>query len=594
MSEFTKIQWADTTVNPIMGCGGCELYPNPSEVLAAIAAAMNSADSTIKVSSETVKATFKKLVSEVFLKSENAHPGHKNTVNVTNIWHLRARFHALILNKYGKNIAKAADDAIRKEVTCYAAVQHLNKSANILDREGNRPGKDKPRGLNVGFAPIFESVTRFEGRSAKTAGFGDLLGMSNPKTPWKDRLPRLIFVSDMGDALSAQSDFQYLKDDLMPAIQSDDGKRHLWLWLTKRPSRMVEFASEIGGFPDNVCAMTTLTGPDAESLKRLSDLKKVQASIRGLSIEPLWNRIPPGKLNLKGIDWVILGGESGSGDLTRPFAVEWAEELREHCREKGVAFFLKQLGRNPTRDGKIFRRKDKHGGDWIEWDPSLRIREFPQAFHEYRKRVMIPSNELRPTKPGKETMDETAPALTAKDRADFKRLDKIVRQGVSAFVEAGQALRKIHDGWLWRAGEYTTWEDYCREVAGMSKSYVHRLIQASEIAIELSESLPIGNDSTQLKPVSESQVRPLARLPEVDQRARAWSVSVGKAQGGNPTAVEVTEAVFEVLNPEGIAEKPEARSAQRVNVARRLGEAIRGRVSWDQLEQLLEELERLL
>jgi hypothetical protein len=128
----------------------------------------------------------------------------------------------------------------------------------------------------------------------------------------------------------------------------------------------------------------------------------------------------------------------------------------------------------------------------------------------------------------------------------------------------------------------------------MSKSYVHRLIQASEIAIELSESLPIGNDSTQLKPVSESQVRPLARLPEVDQRARAWSVSVGKAQGGNPTAVEVTEAVFEVLNPEGIAEKPEARSAQRVNVARRLGEAIRGRVSWDQLEQLLEELERLL
>jgi protein gp37 len=594
MSEFTKIQWADTTVNPIMGCGGCELYPNPSEVLAAIAAAMNSADSTIKVSSETVKATFKKLVSEVFLKSENAHPGHKNTVNVTNIWHLRARFHALILNKYGKNIAKAADDAIRKEVTCYAAVQHFNKSASILDREGNRPGKDKPRGLNVGFAPIFESVTRFEGRSAKTAGFDDLLGMSNPKTPWKDRLPRLIFVSDMGDALSAKSDFQHLKNDLMPAILSDDGKRHLWLWLTKRPSRMVAFASEIGGFPDNVCAMTTLTGPDAESLKRLSDLKNVQASIRGLSIEPLWNRIPPGKLNLKGIDWVILGGESGSGDLTRPFAVEWAEELREHCREKGVAFFLKQLGRNPTRDGKNFRLNDKHGGDWNEWDASLMTREFPRAFHEYRKRVMIPTNELRPTKPGKETMDETEFPLTAKDRADFKRLDKIVRQGVSAFVEAGQALSKIHDGCLWRAGEYTTWEGYCREVAGMSKSYVHRLIQASEIAIELSESLPIGNELTQLKPVSESQVRPLARLPEVDQRARAWSVSVGKAQGGNPTAVEVTEAVFEVLNPEGIAEKPEARSAQRVNVARRLGEAIRGRVSWDQLEQLLEELERLL
>ena len=120
MSKLTKIQWADTTVNPITGCGGCELYPNPSEVLAAIAAAMNSADSTIKVSSETVKATFKKLVGDVFLKSENPHVGHKNTVNVTNIWHLRARFHALILNKYGGNVAKAASDAIRKAITCYA------------------------------------------------------------------------------------------------------------------------------------------------------------------------------------------------------------------------------------------------------------------------------------------------------------------------------------------------------------------------------------------------------------------------------------------------------------------------------------------
>ena len=50
--------------------------------------------------------------------------------------------------------------------------------------------------------------------------------------------------------------------------------------------------------------------------------------MRGLSIEPLWKRIPPADLDLEGIDWVILGGESGSGKLTRPFSVEWAEELR--------------------------------------------------------------------------------------------------------------------------------------------------------------------------------------------------------------------------------------------------------------------------
>jgi hypothetical protein len=66
----------------------------------------------------------------------------------------------------------------------------------------------------------------------------------------------MIFVSDMGDALSAKGDFPFLKSDLMPAIRSDAGKRHLWLWLTKRPGRMAEFAMAIGGFPENVCAMT--------------------------------------------------------------------------------------------------------------------------------------------------------------------------------------------------------------------------------------------------------------------------------------------------------------------------------------------------
>ena len=193
---------------------------------------------------------------------------------------------------------------------------------------------------HIGHAPIFEALTRFEGRAADTAQLPDLLGQSNPKTPWKNLLPRLIFVSDMGDALSSKGDFPFLKSDLMPAINSDAGKRHLWLWLTKRPARMAEFADEIGGFPPNVCAMTTLTGPDDDSLARLDALKQVKAHIHGLSIEPLWDHIPPEKLDLKGIDWVILGGESGSGfKFTRPFALEWAEEMRRHCREYGVAFF---------------------------------------------------------------------------------------------------------------------------------------------------------------------------------------------------------------------------------------------------------------
>lgn len=589
MSEFTKIQWCDTTVNPIMGCGGCELFPSPSEVLTAIDAA--AAEAGGKIDSRKI---YKGLVDEVFLKAENPHPGHKQVVNTTNIYHLKERFLARVRDKHSPEVALAADTAIRKSVTCYAAVLHLRKGASILDREGIRKGKDKPREPHNGHAPIFEIVTKFATRAAEVADLPDLLGKSNPKTPWKDNLPRMIFVSDMGDALSSAGDFPFLKSDLMPAIESDNGSRHLWLWLTKRPERMAKFAREIGGFPSNVCAMTTLTGPDEKSLKRLADLKEVNAAVRGLSIEPLWDRIPPSKLNLKGIDWVIVGGESGSGKLTRPFALEWAEELRDYCQSKGVAFFLKQLGRNPTLDGESIKLKNEHGGKWEEWDEPLRIREFPKAFHEFRRDERILSDIPRPEQKPKKPKAEPEFPLTPEEKEDFKRLDRIVRRGVAAFMEAGKALSKIHDGKLWRAGGHTTWEGYCRVVAGISKSYAHRLMQTSEIASELTETLSIGNDSSLLNPVSEAQIRPLIQLKESDQRVDAWKSAVEKANGGSPTAVEVTEAVFEILNPEGVAERPEPRSVQRVKVANRLKDAIRLRASWSQLEKLLEELEGLL
>lgn len=90
-------------------------------------------------------------------------------------------------------------------------------------------------------------------------------------------------------------------------------------------------------------------------------------------------------MNLEGIDWVIVGVESGSAvESTRPFPIEWAEEIRDHCREYGVAFFLKQLGRRPIRAGELVNLTDGSSGDWDEWtDEALRVREFPRHFHDY-------------------------------------------------------------------------------------------------------------------------------------------------------------------------------------------------------------------
>jgi protein gp37 len=368
-----------------MGCGGCELFPPPGKILSEIDQAV--ADYGACIDS---RAIYKDLISAAYAKILKPLRGHKNAVNTTNIWHLRHQFLSAVEIACGFQAKEAAERAIRNSVTCYAATLHLNKAMNLL----------KPQYAgNVGYAPIFEAVTPYKGRAQKAANLKDLLGCHNPQTPWKGRLPRMIFVSDMGDALSSRGDFAFLKSELLPAIISSAGKRHLWLWLTKRPEHMAAFADEIGGLPENVCAMTTLTGPDPESLRRLAALKLVEAHMRGLSIEPLWDRIPSSMLDLAGIDWMIAGGESGSGlQFTRPFAIEWAEELRDHCRSNGVAFFLKQLGRNPSRNGMVFRLQNPHGGDWNEWpDMALKVREFPAAFHAYREQEMWASSDLRPT-----------------------------------------------------------------------------------------------------------------------------------------------------------------------------------------------------
>lgn len=583
MPNITDIQWCDTTVNPIMGCGGCELFPSPDKVLKAIDQAV--ADTGSRIDS---RAIYKELVQDAYTKIKTPKQGHKNAVNTTNIWHLREAFLESVRNNHGKLAADAAQKAIRQSVTCYAATLHLNKGQKLLKPDANG---------HKGHAPIFEAATRFAGRAAKTARLADLLGQTNPATPWKERLPRMIFVSDMGDALTSKGDFPFLKSDLMPAITSDDGKRHLWLWLSKRPGSMAAFADEIGGLPPNVCAMTTLTGPDPDSLQRLADLKKVNASVRGLSIEPLWDRIPPSKLNLKGIDWVILGGESGSGlQFTRPFALEWAEELRDHCRRQGVAFFCKQLGRNPTRNGVTLRLGNSHGGDWSEWpDEALKVREFPKAFHDYRRDEMKPLKQPRPAPKGKKKKMDNLPAVTAEEKSEFKRLDKIVRKGVEAFMECGNALIEIHEKQLWRAGDWRTWEDYCTQVAGLSKSYASRIINATKVASRLASDsdleLPIGNS---VMPVSESQVRPLLKLEEPAQQAQAWAAAVEKVEGKQPTASDVQEAVFEILHPDGIPEKEPSMTQRRTELMVRLKHAISKRKSWEEVGKLIIELEELL
>lgn len=365
MSKKTNIQWCDSTINPVMGCGGCELYPAPAGVVSSINAAV--ATHGIRLDSRRL---LKSLIAEGHTRIATPGGGHRAALTTTNIYHYRDHLGKLVAEMHGKAAGKAAVEAIKSAVTCYAAKLHLNRGASIIKPE---------RTPKKGYAHTFEQLTKFEGRMETAARWSDLLGTPRPGSPWKDSLPRMIFVSDMGDAMSTKGLFPFLKQEVEHFF-TDKGRRHLWLWLTKRPHIMRDFAEEIGGLPGNVCAMTTVTGPDA--LHRVDELRQTKAACRGLSVEPLWERILPESLDLTGIDWLILGGESGG---TRVFDLAWVEELRAHCQKNGTAFFLKQLGRNPVVDGEAMRLKDPHGGDWWEWPEHLRVREFPQHFHRYRQ-----------------------------------------------------------------------------------------------------------------------------------------------------------------------------------------------------------------
>lgn len=354
-----------------MGCGGCELFPSSSAVLEAIDAAVSL---TTSWSGGKSKSLYKVLIGRAYSSIENPLGGHSSAITTTNIWHLRKEFVQKLYDDHGKPASLAAEGAIARAMTCYAATLHLNKGRSILN---------PTRQMNLGYAPVFEKVTRFEGRVWAMARKKDLRGVNDPQKPWLDGLRRLVFVSDMGDAFSRDSDFDFLENEVIEPIKSPRGTSHFWLWLTKRPDRMARFGERIGGFPKNLCAMTTVTGPDY--LHRIDQLRKVPAAVRGLSFEPLWEHIPPEKLNLEEISWLILGGESGRREYVRPFDLSWARELRDYCREQGVAFFLKQLGRLPLENGKELKLRDGHGGDWDEWPGELRVREMPHEFHAASK-----------------------------------------------------------------------------------------------------------------------------------------------------------------------------------------------------------------
>jgi len=180
--------------------------------------------------------------------------------------------------------------------------------------------------------------------------------------PLRWRKPRLIFVNSMSDLFQPGVPTDYIAQVGRTMAAAD---RHIYQVLTKRHERMQALLSgELAGMG---CEQHVWWGVSVEDRRygvpRLDALRATPAAHRWLSIEPLLEDLGP--LDLTGIEWVVVGGESGPG--ARPMEEAWVLRILRQCREQGVQFFFKQWGgRRAKSNGRTLQ-----GHVYDEYPPSM-------------------------------------------------------------------------------------------------------------------------------------------------------------------------------------------------------------------------------
>ena len=170
--------------------------------------------------------------------------------------------------------------------------------------------------------------------------------------PLTIKQPSIVFVCSMSDLFHENVSYETIEKifDTMKKAHW-----HIFQVLTKRPERLLEFSNRYT-IPNNVWVGTSVE--NQENIYRADILKKVKAHVHFLSCEPLLGELS--NLLLDNIQWVVVGGESGSG--ARPVKREWIIELRDKCRQANVPFFFKQWGgwnkkkNGHELDGEIYKQ----------------------------------------------------------------------------------------------------------------------------------------------------------------------------------------------------------------------------------------------
>lgn len=196
--------------------------------------------------------------------------------------------------------------------------------------------------------------------------------------PLKWKKPKKIFVCSMSDLFHENNS---LEDISKVMNMMSHCSHHTFQVLTKHTKRMVRFfkwwSPNCAPSP-NVWIGTSVE--DTPNTDRVGHLLQINASVLFLSVEPMLAPVHLPAAFLEKLDWIICGGESGSG--ARHFDINWAERLLEDCREHNVAFFMKQLGKYPRLNAvKYQHEKVMHSNKWDDlehWPESIQVQEFPE------------------------------------------------------------------------------------------------------------------------------------------------------------------------------------------------------------------------
>ncbi|OHB80056.1 MAG: hypothetical protein A2Z25_06420 [Planctomycetes bacterium RBG_16_55_9] len=189
---------------------------------------------------------------------------------------------------------------------------------------------------------------------------------------WKQ--PRTIFVNSMSDLFHKDVPFDFTSRIFAVMEQAS---HHRFQILTKRSERLLKLSSKFT-WPQNVWMGVTVES--ADYLFRMDDLKQTGAAVKFVSFEPLLSPIPD--IDLEGIDWIIVGGESGP--KARPMKPQWATAIRDQCLATNVPFFFKQWGGvNKKKAGRIL--------DGCLWDQMpIRLEQDSEGlFHGSQSRQVV-------------------------------------------------------------------------------------------------------------------------------------------------------------------------------------------------------------